>query len=94
MDFINPVKTRYPVVIRVTTLIGVGLVISNFLLFPRFGNDIEFDSVEQVIIENIDIGGPTMVRSAAKNFKDVLIITSKNDYSDLVDELKKNIRRL
>ena len=55
MDFINPVKTRYPVVIRVTTLIGVGLVISNVLLFPRFGNDIEFDSVEQVIIENIDI---------------------------------------
>ena len=31
-------------------------------------------------IENIDIGGPTMVRSAAKNFKNVLIITNKNDY--------------
>ena len=33
------------------------------------------------IIENIDIGGPTMVRAAAKNFKNVAIITNKNDYS-------------
>ena len=33
------------------------------------------------IIENIDIGGPTMVRSAAKNFSDVLIITDSSDYN-------------
>ena len=32
------------------------------------------------IIENIDIGGPTMVRAAAKNFNNVTIITNKNDY--------------
>ena len=35
------------------------------------------------IIENIDIGGPTMVRAAAKNFKNVAIITNKNDYQQL-----------
>ena len=32
------------------------------------------------IIENIDVGGPAMVRAAAKNFKDVTIITDKQDY--------------
>jgi len=42
------------------------------------------------IIENIDIGGPTMVRAAAKNFKNVTIITNKNDYSSLIKELEKN----
>ena len=36
------------------------------------------------IIENIDIGGPTMVRAAAKNFKNVAIITNKNDYEQLI----------
>jgi protein TonB len=55
MDFINPLKKRYEIVVRITALVGIGLVISNFLLFPRFGNDIEFENVEQVIIENIDI---------------------------------------
>ena len=55
MEFINPLKKRYDIVVRITALIGVGLVILNFLLFPRFGNSIEFENVEQVIIENIDI---------------------------------------
>ena len=41
------------------------------------------------IINNIDIGGPTMVRAAAKNYKNVAIITNKNDYSELVKELEK-----
>ncbi|CAA6802997.1 MAG: IMP cyclohydrolase (EC / Phosphoribosylaminoimidazolecarboxamide formyltransferase (EC [uncultured Campylobacterales bacterium] len=40
------------------------------------------------IIENIDIGGPTMVRSAAKNFKDVLIVTDSNDYNDVIQNIK------
>jgi phosphoribosylaminoimidazolecarboxamide formyltransferase/IMP cyclohydrolase len=40
------------------------------------------------LIENIDIGGPSMVRSAAKNFEDVAIVTRTADYSDLIRELK------
>ncbi|HEX7730554.1 MAG TPA: bifunctional phosphoribosylaminoimidazolecarboxamide formyltransferase/IMP cyclohydrolase [Terracidiphilus sp.] len=40
------------------------------------------------IIENIDIGGPSMVRSAAKNFEDVAIVTSVGDYTALAEELK------
>jgi phosphoribosylaminoimidazolecarboxamide formyltransferase/IMP cyclohydrolase len=42
------------------------------------------------IIENIDIGGPTMVRSAAKNFNDVIIVTNSNDYDEVIDALKNN----
>ena len=42
------------------------------------------------IIENIDIGGPTMVRAAAKNFHSVTIITDKLDYHELVNQLKVN----
>src|SRR5579872_6138629 len=40
------------------------------------------------LIENIDIGGPSMVRSAAKNFEDVAIVTRVSDYDDLVREMK------
>jgi phosphoribosylaminoimidazolecarboxamide formyltransferase/IMP cyclohydrolase len=40
------------------------------------------------LIENIDIGGPSMVRSAAKNFEDVAIVTSVADYPALIEELK------
>jgi phosphoribosylaminoimidazolecarboxamide formyltransferase / IMP cyclohydrolase len=40
------------------------------------------------LIENIDIGGPSMVRSAAKNFEDVAIVTRVSDYDDLVQEMK------
>lgn len=42
------------------------------------------------IIENIDIGGPSMVRSAAKNHKDVLIITDPSDYDELIERLKND----
>ena len=47
------------------------------------------NSLKKVLI-NIDIGGPAMVRAAAKNFKDVTIITDKNDYRFLINQLEKN----
>ncbi|HEX2328559.1 MAG TPA: bifunctional phosphoribosylaminoimidazolecarboxamide formyltransferase/IMP cyclohydrolase [Candidatus Angelobacter sp.] len=40
------------------------------------------------LIENIDIGGPSMVRSAAKNFRDVAIVTSPDDYAAIAEEMK------
>ena len=40
------------------------------------------------LIENIDIGGPSMVRSAAKNFEDVAIVTRVADYPALIEELQ------
>ncbi len=39
------------------------------------------------LIENIDIGGPTLIRAAAKNFRDVAVVTNPRDYSRIVDEL-------
>ncbi len=41
-------------------------------------------------VENIDIGGPTMLRSAAKNYQDVSVITDPNDYETVLNELKTN----
>ena len=41
------------------------------------------------LIENIDIGGPSMIRSAAKNFHDVAIVTSPYDYYSIADELER-----
>src|SRR5690606_18103529 len=40
------------------------------------------------LIENIDIGGPTMIRAAAKNWQDVAVVTSSSDYPTLVEELR------
>jgi len=40
------------------------------------------------LIENIDIGGPSMVRSAAKNFEDVAIVTRVSDYPEIIQEMK------
>src|ERR1700733_856188 len=39
------------------------------------------------LIENIDIGGPSMIRSAAKNFHDVAVVTSPSDYPAIADEM-------
>ena len=41
-------------------------------------------------IENIDIGGPSMLRSAAKNSKDVVVVCNPGRYKDVIEELKKN----
>ena len=42
------------------------------------------------LVENIDIGGPSMIRSAAKNFQDVAVVTSPADYDAIADELLKS----
>ncbi|MBD3182049.1 IMP cyclohydrolase [Candidatus Poribacteria bacterium] len=41
-------------------------------------------------IENIDIGGPTMIRAAAKNYKDLTVVTDVNQYDDILAEMKTN----
>ena len=42
------------------------------------------------IIENIDIGGPTMVRAAAKNYNDVTVITNISKYKSLIKNINQN----
>ena len=57
-------------------------------LYP-FEETVASTNDEQKIIEKIDIGGPSMIRGAAKNFKDVLVIASKNNYPELKKILKE-----
>ncbi len=47
------------------------------------------DVTEAEVIEQIDIGGPAMIRSAAKNWHDVAVITLPKDYATVIDEMKK-----
>ncbi len=65
---------------------NIDLVIVNFYPFER---TLKKTKSHKKIIENIDIGGPTMVRSAAKNYNDVAVITSTDQYEELIQELKK-----
>jgi phosphoribosylaminoimidazolecarboxamide formyltransferase / IMP cyclohydrolase len=55
-------------------------------LYP-FEETVKSGAAEQAIIEKIDIGGISLIRAAAKNFKDVVIVSSKNDYSFLHDTI-------
>ena len=57
-------------------------------LYP-FENTVKKGADLDEIIENIDIGGPAMVRASAKNYKYVAIITDPKDYSDIINELKE-----
>ena len=66
---------------------NIDLVIVNFYPFEK---TIKNTKNHNKIVENIDVGGPTMVRAAAKNYKDVTVITSSNQYEELIDQLIKN----
>ena len=85
MKFINPLKVKYPIVIRVTVLIGIGLIITNFLLFPRFGNNLEFEDVDQVIIENIDIPQTQQIDNTPPPARPSIPVPS--DDEDIADDL-------
>lgn len=56
-------------------------------LYP-FESTVASGATEQEIIEKIDIGGISLIRAAAKNFNDVVIVSSRNDYSDLLELLE------
>ena len=73
--------------IKQNNIENIDLVIVNFYPFEKVIKD---KLNHQNIIENIDIGGPAMVRAAAKNYNDVTVITSLNQYDELINELKKN----
>ena len=65
----------------------IDLVIVNFYPFEK---TLTSKNKHTKIIENIDIGGPTMARGAAKNYNDVTVITNPNQYDDLIKELNIN----
>ena len=66
----------------------IDIVVVN--LYP-FKKTIMKDGVDfQEAVENIDIGGPAMLRSAAKNYRDVAVVCDPSDYGDIIAEMKKN----
>ena len=65
----------------------IDLVIVNF--YP-FEETLKSTKNHSKIIENIDVGGPTLVRAAAKNYNDVTVITSPKQYKELINELNLN----
>ena len=74
---------------------SIDMVVNN--LYP-FEEMLKQGSSEEDMVENIDIGGPSMVRAAAKNYKDVIVVTDPRDYMDIIKELKaetidENFRR-
>lgn len=58
-------------------------------LYP-FEKTVASTNDESAIIEKIDIGGPSMIRAAAKNFRDLLVVADKDDYAKLVEILRES----
>ncbi len=65
----------------------IDAVVVNFYPFEKY---LESNVSDIELIEQIDIGGPTLVRAAAKNKKDVLVLTSPSLYKDVISDLKQN----
>ncbi len=59
-------------------------------LYPFKQTIAKEDVTMEDAIENIDIGGPSMLRSAAKNYKDITVVCDPNDYMRILDEIKKH----
>ena len=71
---------------------GIGLIdIVAVNLYPFKETVAKPDVTLADAIENIDIGGPSMVRSAAKNYKDVAVLTNPNQYGIYLDAINGNI---
>ena len=67
---------------------SIDLIVSN--LYP-FEATIQREGVELAeAIENIDIGGPTLIRAAAKNYQDVAVVTDPCQYPDIIEEFREN----
>ncbi|MGO4882692.1 MAG: bifunctional phosphoribosylaminoimidazolecarboxamide formyltransferase/IMP cyclohydrolase [Bryobacteraceae bacterium] len=64
----------------------IDMVVVNLYAFEDVAAKADASLAE--LIENIDIGGPTMIRSAAKNYQDVAVVVSPADYAGLIEELR------
>lgn len=67
---------------------AIELVVVN--LYPFSKTIAKVSSSLEEAIENIDIGGPTMVRAAAKNYKNVTVVTDPEDYNSVLNEIRSN----
>ncbi|MGA3204455.1 MAG: bifunctional phosphoribosylaminoimidazolecarboxamide formyltransferase/IMP cyclohydrolase, partial [Bryobacteraceae bacterium] len=72
--------------IRAHGIPKIDLVCVNLYEFEKIAANPDAPLAE--LIENIDIGGPTMIRAAAKNYQDVAVVTACSDYAALIEELR------
>lgn len=77
----NHVKT-----VRENNINSIDMVVNSLYPFEKVLSN--KDATHEELIENIDIGGPSMIRAAAKNYRDVLIVTDINDYKKVLEYLK------
>ncbi|MFX1452700.1 MAG: bifunctional phosphoribosylaminoimidazolecarboxamide formyltransferase/IMP cyclohydrolase [Promethearchaeota archaeon] len=66
----------------------IDLVVVNLYPFEKTIS-INYEDIENAI-ENIDIGGPTLIRAAAKNYQSVAVVVNQKKYSDIIKEMEKN----
>jgi phosphoribosylaminoimidazolecarboxamide formyltransferase/IMP cyclohydrolase len=66
----------------------IDMVVVNLYAFEKYAN--KPGVTREELIENIDIGGPTMIRAAAKNFQDVAVLVSPAQYNPVIEELQHN----
>ena len=66
---------------------AIDLVVVN--LYP-FEKTVEANSDYETCVENIDIGGPSLIRAAAKNHKSVTVVTDPDDYNDIINAIEDN----
>lgn len=67
-------------------IVGIDMVVNNLYPFEKTIHKVGV--TEEEIIENIDIGGPSMIRAAAKNFKDVIVLVDPKDYNIVLASLQ------
>jgi phosphoribosylaminoimidazolecarboxamide formyltransferase/IMP cyclohydrolase len=74
--------------VKAHSIDSIDMVVVNLYPFEQTVSkpDVAFEEA----IENIDIGGPTMLRAASKNFRDVIVIVEPDDYAKVIDELNSN----
>ena len=85
MGKINPLQHAYPVNVRLAGLVGISLVIIIFIIFPRFLASMEFEDVDQIIIENIDIPQTQQIDNTPPPARPSIPVPS--DDEDIADDL-------
>jgi len=81
-------NTEHMSALREHQIAPIDMVVVNLYQFEKAAA--RPDASLEELIENIDIGGPTMIRSAAKNWQDVAVVTSTSQYDLILTELREN----
>ena len=85
MEKINPLQHAYPMNVRLAGLLGIILVIIIFIIFPRFLALAEFEDIDQIIIENIDIPQTQQIDNTPPPVRPSIPVPS--DDEDIADDL-------